>query len=396
MRGYAPLFLLAAAATAAPAPHDHHEAPKHSAGTCAPVSTNSTVELKTAVSSLLSNTKATGSFPDALSALLANGAANGTANAVPAESGSPRLYDESDSSTDATSPDDSTGTGTDATSPEDSTSSDDSTAPADADSSSSSESGQQVSAAASGRLDAINKAVEKLRGSHEASGGVSGDASGDASGCASGGVSGGASSGVSGGASGDASGGASGDASGDASSETPSGSPSRHLPSAKDLKEGASVAAHGADAVAAGAKAAGAIEHDVNAASGHSGGESGGRLGGLRRHRGPFGGMGKRQTASSLEDVVGMDLNKLSVEQLKELDGENVAERDVAHPTDEGPISARDAAPTPVAAARTFDKGDLENGGDPLIWVVSDLPHSRVGKREPHTTGWIEEREAAP
>ena len=142
MRGYAPLFLLAAATTAAPAPHDHHEAPKHSAGTCAPISTNSTVELKAAVSSLLSNTKATGSFPDALSALLASGAANGTANTVPAESGSPKLYDGSDSSTDATTRDDSTSTDTDATSPDDSTSSDDSTAPAGADLSSSGESGQ--------------------------------------------------------------------------------------------------------------------------------------------------------------------------------------------------------------------------------------------------------------
>lgn len=91
-----------------------------------------------------------------------------------------------------------------------------------------------------------------------------------------------------------------------------------------------------------------------------------------------------------------MDLSKLSEEQLKQLDGENVAERDVTHLTNGDPITARNAAPTPIAAARAFDKGDLKNGGDPLIWVVSDLPHSRVGKREPQTTGWIEEREAAP
>lgn len=121
--------------------------------------------------------------------------------------------------------------------------------------------------AASGRLDAIKKAVEKLRGSHDASGGASGETSG----------------GASGGASGDASGGASGGASGDASGDASGGTPSRHLPSAKDLKDGASTVAHGANTVAAGAKAAGAIEHDVSVTSDRSGGGGMGRLGALRR-----------------------------------------------------------------------------------------------------------------
>ena len=77
------------------------------------------------------------------------------------------------------------------------------------------------------------------------------------------------------------------------------------------------------------------------------------------RSRGPAGGkpgklyppaLAKRQAASSLDDVVGLDLNNLSEEQLKELDGENVAARDVTHPTNGGRLSQRDAEPTAVAA----------------------------------------------
>lgn len=314
MRGYAPIFLLAAAAIAAPVAPDLDEIPKHSAGTCAPVSTNSTTELKAAVSSLLSNTKVTDSFPDALTALLANGSTNGTADAGSAESGSSSSDDGSGSSTDATSSDDSTSTDFEPPSPGDSTSSDDSSAPPD--SSSSGESGQAVPAASSGRLSALKKAVAKLRGSHGASGetpdespsGSSGDASGDGSGSSTAEAPGAPEGGASGGASGDA----------------PSGPPGLHLP---------------------------------------GGGGGMGMLGALHPHGsppmggpsdrhgpGPLGAVDKRQAASSLDDVVGLDLNNLSEEQLKELDGENVAARDLAHHTDGGRLSQRDAEPTAVAA----------------------------------------------
>lgn len=141
MRSYAPLILLVAAATAAPSPQGHDGKSKHSAGTCAPIATNSTMQLEAEVSSLLANSKATGSFVDSLTALLSN-FSNSTAPAAP-ETGSAGPYDGSGSSTDASSPDDSSSSDISrpddpaspgASSPDDSTSSDDSSAPAGSDS----------------------------------------------------------------------------------------------------------------------------------------------------------------------------------------------------------------------------------------------------------------------
>ena len=76
MRSIAPFFLLVVAATAAPLGYPSTQG----AGTCDVVRTNSTVELENVVSSLLAHTTATGDFPKALAALLANA----TGNSVPA------------------------------------------------------------------------------------------------------------------------------------------------------------------------------------------------------------------------------------------------------------------------------------------------------------------------
>jgi hypothetical protein len=482
MRSCAPLFLLAAAATAAS--HDYGQS-EQSAGTCDIVPTNSNIELEAAVSSLLANSKATGGFADALSALLANA----TVDTEPAEKGSlkarawPRLHTST-------------------------TSADDSTAADDAGSSSAGESGQEVPAAGSGRAAAMRKALARLRGS----GGASDDVSGDASVGASRGASGGASSDASGDVSGDASpppppsadqvsdgadaaaggAGAIAKAIGNIAHRTrppPNASGSTEdAPSADEVSDGANAAAGGVNAVA---QAVGTIAHSSKPPpvpdTSEGGGMSGaspllrprprlGRLRGLRSS----GGMKKRQAANSMEDVVGLDLNKLSAEELKELDGENDAapavdeadgasstqtktfgkrEADISNPTKgpgrpitareaapqvtniipreevdptkgPGPITAREAAPQTTnlgeffypdndkreAAPQTsiippgndkreaapFDKDNLRNGDDHLVWQLSaDI--SRAGKREadasPQTavfTGYVGKREADP
>lgn len=453
MRSCAPLFLLAAAATAAS--HDYGQS-EQSAGTCDNIPTKSNVELEAAVSSLLANSKATGGFADALSALLANA----TVDTEPAEKGSlkarawPRLHTST-------------------------TSADDSTAADDAGSSSAGESDQEVPAAGSGRAAAMRTALARLRGS----GSASDDASGDVSVGASGGASGGASSDASGDVSGDASppppsadqvsDGANAAAGGAGAIAKAIGNIAHHTrpppdasgstegaPSADEVSDGANAAAGGVNAVA---QAVGTIAHCSKPPpvpdTSEGGGMSGtspllrprprlGRLRGLRSS----GGMKKRQAANSMEDVVGLDLNRLSAEELKELDGEDAAapavdeadgasstqtqtfdkrEADYAEPT-KGPgrpITAREAAPQTTimgtfflpgndkreAAPQTsviippgndkreavpFDKGNLKNGDDDLVWQLSaDI--SRAGKREadasPQTavfTGYVGKRAA--
>jgi hypothetical protein len=142
MRIVAPFILLVAAATAAPREYP----PTQGAGACDVVRTNSTVELEDAVSSLLAHTTASGDFPKALAALLANATGN---------SGSAMPEGGADSSTDA--PDDS------------------STPPEVAGG------GPEVSASDSGRRPALMRGVAWLRGSVGASDDASDDVFEDAS-----------------------------------------------------------------------------------------------------------------------------------------------------------------------------------------------------------------------
>jgi outer membrane lipoprotein-sorting protein len=96
-----------------------------------------------------------------------------------------------------------------------------------------------------------------------------------------------------------------------------------------------------------------------------------------------------------MEDVVGLDLNKLSEEELKQLDGENVAARQV----DEG------AAPSDVQTA-WFDKRQAEPSDVQTAWFdkrqagPSDVQTAWFDKRQAEPsdvqTAWFDKRQAGP
>lgn len=142
MRSIAPLFFLVVAATAAPLDYP----PTQKAGTCDVVRTNSTVELENAVSSLLAHTTASGDFPKALAALLANATSN-SGPAIPAGGAGS-----------------STGTSDDTSTPIEVT-----------------DGGPEVSASDSGRLPALMRGIALLRGSDDDLDDSSDDTSEDAS-----------------------------------------------------------------------------------------------------------------------------------------------------------------------------------------------------------------------
>jgi hypothetical protein len=142
MRSVAPFVFLVVAATAAPRGYPSTQ----DARTCDAVRTNSTVELKNAVSSLLAHTTASGDFPKALAALLAN-ATGDSGPAIP-EGGAGSSTGASD---DSSTPTEVTG------------------------------GGPEVPASDSGRLPALTRGIAWLRGSDDDLDDTSDDASEDAS-----------------------------------------------------------------------------------------------------------------------------------------------------------------------------------------------------------------------